>query len=275
MKFAIHQFPLLLPKNLKRRIILKLFYRKYGEGQPIIILHGLFGISDNWVTIGKRLAENYEVYLLDQRNHGQSPHSDTFNYYALVDDLFEFIADHQLVNPIIIGHSMGGKVAMKFALEYPAKVEKLIIVDMSIREYPARPTHIDIIDTMLSVDFSKITSRKEVDDFVSEKIKLVRIRQFVLKNLYHINNIRFGWRINIQAVSDNLENVFEAVTSPYPFEKPALFIKAGLSDYIPDEDKEPIKKIFPMAEFETIDGASHWVHAEKPDELIQAILSFA
>jgi len=253
---------------------LKLFYRKYGEGQPIIILHGLFGISDNWVTIGKRLAENYEVFLLDQRNHGQSPHSDTFNYYAMVDDLFEFIADHQLINPIIIGHSMGGKVAMKFALEFPSKVDKLIIVDMSIREYTARQTHIDIINTMLSVDFSKITSRKEVDDFVSKKISLVRIKQFVLKNLYHINSARFGWRINIRAVSNSLENVFEAVSSPFQFEKPTLFVKAGLSDYVPDEDKEPIRKLFPKTEFETINDASHWVHAEKPDELIKTILSF-
>ena len=226
------------------------------------------------MTIGKRLAENFEVFILDQRNHGQSPHSETFNYYALVDDLFEFIADHQLINPIIIGHSMGGKVAMKFALEYPAKVDKLIIVDMSIREYPARPTHIDIINTMLSVDFSKITSRKEVDELVSEKIKLVRLRQFVMKNLYHINSTRFGWRINIQAVSDNLENVFEAVASPYPFDKPALFVKAGLSDYVLDEDKGPIKGLFPRAGFKTIEGASHWVHAEKPDELIKEILNF-
>ena len=254
---------------------MKLFYRKYGEGQPIIILHGLFGISDNWVTIGKRLAANYEVYLLDQRNHGQSPHSDTFNYFAMVDDLFELISDHQLANPIIIGHSMGGKVAMKFALEYPAKVKKLIIVDMSIREYPARSTHIDIINAMLSVDFSKITSRKEVDDLISAKIKNVRIRQFVLKNLYHINSTRFGWRINIQAVSDNLENVFEAVDSPYPYEKPALFVRAGLSHYVPDEDLKPIRKLFPKAEFITIEGASHWVHAEKPDELIKTILAFA
>jgi pimeloyl-ACP methyl ester carboxylesterase len=127
---------------------------------------------------------------------------------------------------------------------------------------------------MLSVDFSKVTSRKEVDDLVSEKIKLVRIRQFVLKNLYHINNTRFGWRINIRAISDNLENVFEAVDSPYPFEKPSLFIKAGLSDYVPDEDKKPIMKLFPKAGFETIEGASHWVHAEKPDELIRVISEY-
>ena len=124
---------------------MKLFHRKYGEGQPLIILHGLFGISDNWVTIGRRLADKFEVYILDQRNHGQSPHSDVFNYYAMVEDLYEFIENHQLFNPIIIGHSMGGKVAMNFALEHPSKVSKLIIVDMSVRKYSARQIHLNII----------------------------------------------------------------------------------------------------------------------------------
>ena len=113
---------------------MKLFYRHFGEGQPVIILHGLFGISDNWVTIGKRMADKYEVFIPDQRNHGRSPHSDTFNYYALVDDLYEFIEDHRLINPVIMGHSMGGKVAMNFALEHPSKIDRLVVIDMSVRE---------------------------------------------------------------------------------------------------------------------------------------------
>ena len=161
---------------------MKLFYRQFGEGQPVIILHGLFGISDNWVSIGRRLAEKFEVYILDQRNHGQSPHSETFNYYALVDDLFEFIEDHQLINPVLIGHSLGGKVVMNFALEHPHKVDKLIIVDMGIRQYSARQSHINIINAMLDVDFDKISSRNEIDKIISEKIESFRIKQFVLKN---------------------------------------------------------------------------------------------
>jgi len=246
---------------------MKLFYRHFGEGQPLIILHGLFGISDNWVSIARRLGENYEVFVLDQRNHGQSPHSTTFNYYAMMDDLLEFIDDHQIVNPIFIGHSMGGKVAMNFALEHPSKVHRLISVDMSTRQYAARKQHMEIIKAMLAVNFNQIRSREEVEKQVSQVITSPKIMMFVMKNLYRINQNRFAWRLNIADIDDNLENVFEAVESPYTFDKPALFIKGGLSDYIMKEDYITIPKIFPKAEFTTIEGASHWVHAEKPKEL--------
>jgi len=253
---------------------MKLFHRKYGEGQPLIILHGLFGISDNWVTIGRRLAEKFEVYILDQRNHGQSPHSDVFNYYSMVDDLYEFIENHQLFNPIIIGHSMGGKVAMNFALEHPSKVSKLIIVDMSVRKYSARQMHLNIIEAMNTIDLTQIDSREEAGAILSEYIKSERIKLFVLKNLYHINNNRYGWRINLKGISDNLENVFEGIKSSMTFDQPALFIKGGLSDYIQAEDYELIKTIFPLAEFETIKNASHWIHAEKPNELCALFSKF-
>ena len=253
---------------------MNLFYRQFGEGQPVIILHGLFCISDNWVSIGRRLAEKFEVYILDQRNHGQSPHSETFNYYALVDDLFEFIEDHQLINPVLIGHSLGGKVVMNFALEHPHKVDKLIIVDMGIRQYSARQSHINIINAMLDVDFNKISSRIEVDKIISEKIISLRIKQFVLKNLYRINKNRLGWRLNIQSIYDNLEYVFKGIDSPYTFDKPSLFVRGGASDYILPEDYDLIKKIFPDAQFQTIDNASHWIHAEKPDELCAVFSKF-
>ncbi|MCB0824508.1 MAG: alpha/beta fold hydrolase, partial [Bacteroidales bacterium] len=161
---------------------MKLFFRRYGEiGQPVIILHGIFGISDNWVTIGRRLAERFDVYILDQRNHGQSPHSDTFNYFALADDLYEFIQDHQLINPILIGHSMGGKVAMNFALENPQKIDKLIVVDMSVRKYPPRQEHLEIMQAMLAVDFNEVSTREEVEEIISKRIKSPRIRMFILK----------------------------------------------------------------------------------------------
>ena len=253
---------------------MKLFYRQYGEGQPVIVLHGIFGISDNWVTIGRRLAEKFDVYILDQRNHGQSPHSDTFNYYVLVDDLFEFIEDHQLINPILIGHSMGGKVAMNFALEYPQRVDKLIVVDMSVRSYPARKQHMDIMTAMLSIDFDAVDSREEIEDIIREKVKSPRITRFVLKNLYRIGKNRLGWRLNIQSIYDNFENVFEGIDSPYTFDKPALFVRGGASDYILPEDYNLIKKIFPDAQFQTIEKASHWVHAEKPDELCTVFSKF-
>lgn len=253
---------------------MKLFYRHFGEGQPLIILHGLFGISDNWVSIARRLGENYEVFVLDQRNHGQSPHSDTFNYYAMMDDLLEFMDDHQIVNPIVIGHSMGGKVAMTFALEHSQKVHRLIIVDMSTRKYQARQQHMDIMEAMKAVNFDQVHSRDDIEKQVSKVIKSRRIKLFVMKNLYRINQDRYAWRLNIKGIDTNMENVFEAIESPYTYDKPALFIKGGLSDYIMDEDHQLILKNFPKAEFTTIEGASHWVHAEKPKELCAVLSKF-
>lgn len=254
---------------------MKLFFRRFGEaGQPVIILHGIFGISDNWVTIGRRLAERFDVYIPDQRNHGQSPHSDTFNYFALADDLYEFIQDHQLVNPILIGHSMGGKVAMNFALENTGKVDKLIVVDMSTRQYPPRQEHLQIMEAMLSVDFNKVSTREEVEEIISGKIKSPRVRMFIMKNLQRIGQTRLAWRLNIQSIYENVDHVFEGVSSPYTYDQAALFIKGGESNYIQEDDYDLILKQFPGATFKTIEGASHWVHADKPDELCAAFSEF-
>ena len=253
---------------------MKLFYRHYGEGQPVIILHGLLGISDNWVTIGRRLAERFEVFIPDQRNHGQSPHSDTFNYYALADDLYEFIEDHQLSKPVLIGHSMGGKVAMNYTLEHPHRIDKLIVVDIGVRNYAARRQHLDIMNAMLSVDFDQQLTREDVEKFIHKKIKSPPIASFVLKNLYRIGKNRLAWRLNINAIYQNIENVFEGIDLPYISDIPALFIKGGASDYILDEDHPPILNKFPNAEFRTIENASHWVHADSPDELCKTLSEF-
>lgn len=253
---------------------MKLFYRTFGEGQPVIILHGIFGISDNWVTIGRRLAEKFEVFILDQRNHGQSPHSDTFNYFSMVEDLYEFIEDHQLTNPILIGHSMGGKVAMNFALEHPHRVEKLIVVDMSVRHYPPRQQHMDVLNAMMSIDFDEVSSREEIEKIITPIVKSRKVSQFVLKNLYRIGKSRLAWRINVEAIYNSLENVFEGVETPYTSDIPALFIKGENSDYILEDDYKMILKKFPNAQFTTIKNASHWVHADAPDELCMQFSKF-
>lgn len=253
---------------------MKLFYRHFGEGQPVIILHGIFGISDNWVTIGRKLAEKFSVYILDLRNHGQSPHSDTFNYFAMMDDLSEFIDEQGLVNPILIGHSMGGKLAMYFALENPEVVERLIVVDISMREYPARTQHVNMIHAMLDVDFDRVNRREEVEEQLVERIPSKAIRLFVMKNLERVDKTVFKWRINLQALSDNLEHVFEGVNHPGVFENPTLFIRGGKSDYILDADWDKIEQHFPEAHLETIAEASHWVHAEAPEHLCSLMSRF-
>jgi len=253
---------------------MKLFYRHFGEGQPIIILHGIFGVSDNWVTLGRKLAEEFSVYILDLRNHGQSPHSDTFNYVAMMDDIEEFIEDHKLENPVLIGHSMGGKVAMYYALDNPEKVHSLIVVDISMRQYPRRGGHIGMIEAMMNVDFSKVGKREDVDEQLKESIPSKPIRLFVMKNLEREGQQTFKWRINLKALSENIEHVFEGVEHPGIYDNPTLFIRGGNSDYISDEDMDKIYRHFPGATLETIEGASHWVHAEKPDELCALFSEF-
>jgi len=253
---------------------MKLFYRHFGEGQPLIILHGIFGISDNWVTLGKRLAAKFSVYIPDLRNHGQSPHSPTFNYMAMADDLNEFIEEHELKKPMIIGHSMGGKVAMTFALEHPEMVEKLVVVDISLRKYPGRNVHFDMISAMMSVNFEAVSTREEVEMLLENSIPNKRIRLFVMKNLYRKTRHTFDWRLNLPAISANMDYIFEGIESNGQFAGPALFIKGGKSDYIIDDDLPQIKKNFPASIVQIIPGASHWVHADAPDELCRLFSLF-
>ncbi len=256
---------------------MNLFYRKYGKAgdQPLIILHGLFGISDNWVTYGKRIAaEGFEVFIPDQRNHGHSPHSDSFNYIALTDDLFDFIDEHEIDTPIILGHSMGGKVAMRFALENPQFVKRLVVVDITLKAYGPRISHKKIIEAMQQVDLSSAKKRSEVEDMLAPFIQEPRIRLFVLKNLYRTENNQFAWRININGIAQNLNQMFDAIDTLIKFEKPTLFIKGGASDYITLKDFPQIRYNFPHAEIVTIAGASHWVHVEVPEKFYQITSGF-
>jgi len=254
---------------------MQLYYREFGEGKPLIILHGLFGISDNWVTYGKRIAqEGYKVYILDQRNHGQSPQSHVFNYLALVDDLFEFIDEHDLKDVTLIGHSMGGKVAMHFTLENPQYISRLIVVDISLRAYAARPHHKNIIKAMQEVNFAKISSRKEVEDILSHTIKEQRIRMFVMKNLHRINRNKFEWRLYIEGIGDNLDQMFDAIEINEAYHKPTLFIRGGLSNYILESDRTYINQAFPNHQLYTIPETTHWVQAEAPEVFFQLTKEF-
>lgn len=256
---------------------MELFYRRYGKpgDQPLIILHGLFGISDNWVTFGRRIAdEGFDVIIPDQRNHGQSPHSDTFNYLAMTDDLLELIDFLDIDPPVLLGHSMGGKVAMRFALENQAMVKRLEIVDISLKAYGDRPHHRNIIKSMQSVDLSAIKSRGEAEQQLREKIREERIRQFLLKNLHWKDKDTLEWRINLDGIAANLNQMFDGIRTDEKFQKPSLFIRGGASDYILPEDYPKIRNNFPNAEILTIEHASHWVHAEAPEQFYQISSGF-
>ena len=257
---------------------MQLFHRHFGEkgNQPIIILHGIFGISDNWVTYGRRLSqEGFEVFVLDQRNHGQSPQSDVFNYLALTDDLFDFIDEHEIDDPILLGHSMGGKVAMRFALENPQLINKLIVVDISLKAYGPRRQHKSLIKAMKSVDLSMVSTRQEVEEQLVPIIPELRLRQFVLKNLHRKEKDQFEWRIYVEGIEQNLDQMFDSIDTISKFEKPTLFIKGGASDYILLEDYDQIRYNFPNAEIITIADASHWVHVESPERFYQLTMGFA
>jgi len=253
---------------------LKLFFREYGKGDPIVILHGLFGISDNWTTFGKRMAENHHVFIPDQRNHGQSPHSSLIDYPSMAADLEEFLEDHDLREITLIGHSMGGKTAMQFALDNPGLLKKLIIVDISPRQYPPNVEHQQLLHAMLSVDLSVAQSRGDVEEQLKDKIKSQKLRQFIMKNVYWKDKQHLDWRLNLPGIDENLPHLMDKIESFTTFTKPTLFIRGGLSGYIQDTDTPLIKKLFPMAEVKTIPNAGHWVHADAPDEFYQIVNEF-
>ncbi|MFP4691132.1 MAG: alpha/beta fold hydrolase [Bacteroidales bacterium] len=253
---------------------MELFYRSYGDKKnpPMVILHGLFGMSDNWGSIAKQLAaDGFYVLLPDQRNHGRSGHSGVFNYMAMVDDLLAFFDAQELGEAVLVGHSMGGKTAMQFALDYPERVRSLIVADISPAASDNGEVHKGIIDKLLAIDLSGYNSRHEVTEALREAIPNARLRQFLKKNLYWKDRSTLGWRINLEVVRDNLEEVFRSIDSAQTFDKPVLFIRGANSDYVIDEDIPLIYQLFPKAEITTIEDASHWLHAEQPEAFVEAV----
>lgn len=248
---------------------MKLFFRELGQGEPIIILHGLFGSSDNWLTQAKLFGAHYKVYSVDQRNHGQSPHSNDFDYLSMVNDLKEFIEEHQIHSPVIIGHSMGGKAAMNFALAHPDMVSKLIVVDISPKSYNLE--HYAIVEGLRAIPIDTITSRNEADEILSHQIPDADVRQFLLKNLQRKSGGGFSWKINLPVISEKLSNIGVDLQIEGQFKKPTLFIRGAKSKYISDEDWKRITTIFPEAQLETMD-TGHWVQAEKPQEFAETVV---
>lgn len=254
---------------------MKLHFRKLGEGQPLIILHGLFGSSDNWQTVGKLLSEHFEVYLVDQRNHGHSPHSDWWNYQSMSDDLFELITDNHLESAVVLGHSMGGKTAMLFAIEYPAKLERLIIADIAPKYYPVH--HHEIIKALTSINLDTVHTRKEAEEILSQYLNDFGTKQLLLKSLYWKEETakKLDWRFNLRVISKNIEAVGEPlkVVNKKCF-VPALFLRGEKSKYVLDSDFEQITKTFPNAQLKTIANAGHWLHAEQPILFVKEVIEF-
>ena len=250
---------------------MKLNFRKTGTGKPLVILHGLFGSADNWMSIAKGLEENYTLYLLDQRNHGDSPHSDNWNYKAMAEDLKEFMEAEGLEKASFLGHSMGGKTVMKFALTYPEMVNKLVVADIAPRPYPVH--HQTILEGLNAVDIKNLSSRKEAEDKLTEYISERGVRQFLLKNLTRKEGA-FAWKINLPVITKQIENVGEEITSGKPFSGPALFMGGANSDYIKSSDKEDIENLFPDNHIIHIKNTGHWLHAEQPEAVVATLNAF-
>lgn len=251
---------------------MKLNYKIHGSGEPLIILHGLFGTLDNWTTLGKQFGEHYEVYLVDQRNHGRSPHSDDFNYALMADDLANFIEEHGLEKPHILGHSMGGKTSMNFAVQHPDGLGKLIVVDIAPKTYPVH--HQQIIDGLYSLDFSQVASRKMADETLQKSISDFGTRQFLLKNLERNNDGSYRWRMNLDAISEHIEEIGFGLDSSEIYEGDTLFIRGTRSNYIADEDTPVLNHHFPNNRLHSVENVGHWVHAEAPKELLEVSLGF-
>lgn len=247
---------------------MKLFYREVGQGQPIVILHGIFGSADNWLTQARILSEHYRVFTVDQRNHGQSPHDNAFDYPVMVEDLSEFIQQHNLNDPIVIGHSMGGKTAMNFALAHADQLQKLIVVDIAPRFYNLE--HYVIIDGLKAIPIDTLTSRQEADEVLSKYVPEPDVRQFLLKNLQRKAEGGFTWKLNLPVIDKNLQNIGLDLQFSGKFEKPTLFVRGSKSNYVRDQDWPRIKEIFPTATLETLE-TGHWVQAEKPKEFVELV----
>lgn len=247
-------------------------YKVFGQGEPVIILHGLFGMLDNWQSIARNLSEQFTVFAIDQRNHGRSSRSDSMNYSLMAGDLEKFMDKHWIQQATLIGHSMGGKTAMQFAGDFPDKVEKLIVVDIAPKKYPNK--HQAIFDALLSVPVHQLSSRSEAEIMLSQKIDTDSIKQFLLKNISRNKNGNYEWKMNVPALYSNYDRILESVEPDEPFEKPTLFIRGENSNYILDEDQGKIHQLFPKADIRTIAHAGHWVHAEQPGVFLETVKAF-
>jgi esterase len=252
---------------------MKLFFRRTGSGKPVVLLHGLFGMSDNLQGFAKLLAEKgFEIFSADLRNHGQSPHHQEHSYAAMAEDVAELIADNHLDRPLVIGHSMGGKVVLQLLNSHPEIVSAAVVIDIAPYEYPVH--HREIIDGLKSLDLDAIKTRGEAESKLKESIRDINTRQFLLKNLYWKTDTQLAWRFNLQVIDAQIENVGEATWPDKPLQIPVCFIAGEKSNYIDPERQDEIMQHYPLAEFVTIAGAGHWIHAEKPVELTNAVLEF-
>ncbi|MTB53753.1 alpha/beta fold hydrolase [Lewinella sp. W8] len=248
-------------------------HKSFGSGPPLVVLHGLFGTLDNWQTLARKWAELYTVILVDQRNHGRSPHFDRMDYNLMAEDLAEFLEAQWIHECFLLGHSMGGKVAMQTALNYPDLVEKLVVVDIAPRAY--RRGHDDVFAALRSLNPATVGDRQTADTTMAQYLSDPGVRQFLLKNLARAKEGGFRWRMNLPVIHQDYEKIIGPLDlSAAPYEGPSLFIRGAKSGYVQDDDLPAIEANFPKAKLITVADAGHWVHAEQPDALRELVTTF-
>ncbi|WP_412561723.1 alpha/beta fold hydrolase [Winogradskyella sp. MIT101101] len=244
-----------------------------GKGKPFVILHGFLGMGDNWKTLARQFSEsNFEVHLVDQRNHGRSFHADEFDYELMAEDLKRYCYENNLSDIVLLGHSMGGKTAMLFAAKYPELVNKLLVADISPRYYPVH--HDAILEGLSSLDFSEIKSRGEADEALSAYVPEIGTRMFLLKNLYWVEKGQLGLRMNLEVLKEQVSEVGEALPVHATFDKETLFLRGDKSEYIGETDETIINRHFPNSKIVTITNAGHWLHAENSKEFYDVVMEF-
>ena len=248
-----------------------LFARQMGTGEPVLILHGLLGSSDNWTTIARDLADHYTVFSLDLRNHGHSFKSDHFDYPIMAEDVRAFIQQHDLKNVSVIGHSMGGKVAMQLAFLYPEFLHKLVVVDIAPKAYP--PQNLQAVDSLLNLDLTSVSRLSQADEQLQAAIPDASERLSHLKNLKRGPEGAYHWQVNLEAIRRSYEFISGAVTNG-TYAKACLFIRGWKSDYIQDVDWDDILECFPLAQLESIPEAGHWVHIQARQLFVKTVLAF-
>ena len=253
----------------------ELAFSSFGEGEPVVILHGLFGSARNWQTIAQRLAERWRVLTPDLRNHGASPwHSDA-TYPALAADLHRFVGEHAPDGSLVAGHSMGGKAAMALALLHPEQVRALAVMDIAPVTYAHGQGHLHYIEAMRALDLGTMGRRGDVDAALADAVPEAPIRQFLLKNLA-TDEGRMTWRINLEALSHQMDEIvgFPADLEQRQYSGSTLFLHGGASDYVRADHHRTIKQMFPAAVITAVEGAGHWLHAEQPAAVAKALTEF-
>ncbi len=250
---------------------MKLSYKTFGSGPRLFIFHGLMGMLDNWQRPAKMLMDEFEVTIVDLRNHGHSPHSEVMNYEVMTEDVLALMDDLGVESAHLLGHSMGGKVVMNLAQQFPNRVEKLIVADIGPKHYPVH--HDKILKGLRAVPLAAIDRRTEAESFMEPFIPEMGVRQFLIKSLFQPSKGVWQWRFNLDAIEQNIGQVGLEMDL-LDYEGETLFLRGGASNYIVDEDWADIKMVFPNAFLSTIDGAGHWLHAEQPEAFVQEVRSF-